>query len=121
MTTPINSFVLLRSYRDSIKHFPVEVRCELWEAITDYGFDGIEPNLTGSSMGLWLSLKPNIDNSLKRYVKSVENGKKGGAPTGNKNAKKQPIINQETTEQQPTINLDKDKDMDMDRDMDIKI
>lgn len=117
MERVINSFVIHRSYRDSIKHFPVEVRCELWEAMTDYAFDNIEPNLTGPSMGLWLSLKPTIDSSIKKYIQSVENGKKGGAPEGNKNAKKQPKNNPQTTEEQPTINLDKDKDKDIDKDI----
>ena len=70
-------------------------------------------------MGLWLSLKPTIDSSIKKYIQSVENGKKGGAPKGNNNASKQPKNNQKLTKEQPTINLDKDKDKDKDIDKDI--
>ena len=48
--------------------------------------------------GIAKSFFPNIYAASKRYEASVNNGKKGGAPKGNQNAKKQP----KTTQEQPT-------------------
>jgi hypothetical protein len=100
--------------------------------------DSIEPEFTGIEKSFWIQIKATIDNSMKRYNTSIENGKKGGAPKGNNNAKKQPETTQEqpettqeqpkTTQEQPktTIqqpetkvdNLYKDKDKDKYKDVD---
>lgn len=52
----------------------------------------------------WLSVIKDIDRMTAKYLKDIENGKLGGAPKGNKNASKQPKINPETTQEQPTNN-----------------
>ncbi len=52
---------------------------------------------------VWGMLKPNIDRMNQKYLKDIENGKKGGAPKGNKNASKQPQDNPQTTQEQPEI------------------
>jgi len=52
----------------------------------------------------WLSRVNDIDRMTKKYLKDIENGKKGGAPKGNKNASKQPKINPNTTEEKPENN-----------------
>ena len=52
----------------------------------------------------WKSIQPDIDRMNAKYLSDVENGKKGGAPLGNKNASKQPQSTQEqpkTTQEQP--------------------
>lgn len=74
------------------------------EMYMDYAFDGTEPELSGKSLVtklFWKASKPLIDANNKNYV----NGCKGGAPTGNQNARKttqnQPKNNRKTTEKQP--------------------
>ena len=52
----------------------------------------------------WLSKVNDIDRMTQKYLKDIENGKKGGAPKGNKNASKQPPNNPQTTQEQPNLN-----------------
>ena len=129
MKDNINSVIILKTYWESIKEFPDEQQLLLWNCIFDYSFNDVEPELTGLTKSIWISIKPTIDSSMKRYKTSVENGKKGGAPKGNNNAKKQPENNLQSTQEQPTnnlkgslteqptINLYKDKDKDKDKDL----
>jgi len=49
----------------------------------------------------WKSIEYNLYDNDRRYQTSKENGAKGGAPKGNKNASKQP----KTTEEQPKQSL----------------
>lgn len=118
----MDSIIILRSYWESIKHLNPKTRQEFLEAIVMYGLESVEPNFTGLELSLWISIKSSMDSNVRRYQSSVENGKKGGAPKGNSNAKKQP----KTTQEQPTLileqpknNLNKDKDMDKDKNKDM--
>ena len=58
--------------------------------------------------GIAKSFFPNIYAASKRYEASVNNGKKGGAPKGNQNAKKQP----KTTQEQPTGYFEEEENSD---------
>lgn len=101
-----DSFVFYKSFYDAIKQIPEEYQLELYNAILQYSLEGIEPsNLSNIANAMFTLIKPNIDSSQSRYESSVENGKKGGAPIGNQNARKQPKNNLETTQKQPKNNL----------------
>ena len=124
--------VILRSYWEAINKIKdSEDKIELLEAIIEYQLNGKEPNLFGITDIIWTTIKPNIDSSIKHY----KNGKKGGAPKGNTNAKKQPPLNTDTTPvvlKQPPLNeettplelknnlkqTDKDKEKDKEKDKD---
>ena len=70
------------------------------EMYMDYAFDGTEPDLEGKPLVMklfWKAAKPLIDANNKNYI----NGCKGGAPTGNQNARKTTKNNQKSTEKQP--------------------
>ncbi len=97
MSDKSNSVIILRSYWESIKDLPDDKQLLFLKTIIEYGMDNIEPEFTGMEKSFWIQIKTTIDSSIKRYNASVENGKKGGAPKGNNNAKKQP----ETTQEQP--------------------
>ena len=64
----------------------------------------------------WDKVKDKFDYDLRAYRASVENGRKGGAPKGNQNAKKQPENNpannpkttQDITQKQPSCHLSLD-------------
>ena len=133
MSDKSNSVIILRSYWESIKGLPDDKQLLFLKSIIEYGMDSIEPEFTGIEKSFWIQIKATIDNSMKRYNTSIENGKKGGAPKGNNNAKKQPETTQEqpkstqeqpkTTELQPETKVDnlyKDKDRykDVDKDKD---
>lgn len=61
----------------------------------------------------WDKVKEKFDYDLRAYRASVENGKKGGAPKGNQNARKQPKNNpennlkttQDITQKQPSLHF----------------
>lgn len=94
-----DGFTFFVSYYEGLKQVPEEHRLEAYEAIMNYVFEGVEPSDDASP---WVQIvfqmaKPTIDSGLI----SKENGKKGGAPKGNKNAKK----SEETTEIEEENNL----------------
>ena len=109
----------------------------LSQAIFKYAFYGEESMLEGALKGIFLSIKPNIDTANRNYDSKIANGKKGGAPFGNTNAKKQPKTTQnnleinETQAKQPydfdydydsehdsNYYLDSNKEKDLENDMD---
>jgi uncharacterized protein YdaU (DUF1376 family) len=131
MSDKSNSVIILRSYWESIKDLPDDKQLLFLKSIIEYGMNNIEPEFTGIEKSFWIQIKATIDNSMKRYNTSIENGKKGGAPKGNNNAKKQPETTQQqpkstqeqpkTTIQQPETKVDnlyKDKDKDKYKDVD---
>lgn len=100
-------FVFLPSYYEAIKiQKKQKDRLQLYEAVCEYGINGNMPkNLPENLYSLFILMKPNIDADKKRRKASVENGKKGGAPAGNQNARKQPKDNQEKQPKQPKTSL----------------
>lgn len=120
-------FVFQPSYYASMSNLPDNERLALYDALCRYGLYGdIPEGLPPIANGFFMLMQPTVDASKKRYATSVENGRKGGAPKGNQNAKKQPKNNLKTTEEQAennlNININKNNNIntDMDIDMDVK-
>lgn len=96
------SMLMYRSTREMLQDMKREDKEQYvfaLEIYMNYAFDGIEPDLTDQPLVMklfWKAAKPLIDANNRNYV----NGCKGGAPTGNSNAKKQP----KTTQKQPRVN-----------------
>ena len=95
-----NSFVFYDSFLSAMKHLNDAEFRECVMRIRDYALDGIDEESKYSCVNMIMALvKPNLDAARRRYMASVENGKKGaefgklgGAPKGNQNArKKQPL------------------------------
>lgn len=97
-------------------------KAQILEQIYYYYIDSTEPEeFVSVAVELTFELlKPFLDKHKKTYIQRCKAGKKGGAPTGNKNATKN---NRKTTENQPKNNRenkqktnknnqDKDKDKD---------
>lgn len=102
------SFIFYRSFYEGIRELNFEQQGKVYNAIFGYALNGEEPNLTGAEKAAFVLIKPQIDANNTKY----ENGKKGGAPLGNTNAKKQSKNkrkttknNQETTAKQPSDNI----------------
>lgn len=89
------TFVLRTEWYSSIEGLSMKDKSEILDAIFLYNLDReSEINLSSPlSKMCWNFIKPTIDYHTRRYNTSVENGKKGGAPKGNSNAKKQPKNN----------------------------
>jgi len=87
MKEEITGFIFYKSFYDAIQKLEnVEDRCIIYQTICDYSFYRIEPKLTGITEIIWTLIKPQIDANIKKRI----DGKSGGAPKGNTNAKKQP-------------------------------
>lgn len=98
------SFVFYRSFYEAITDHEVGLnrneQLDIFLAISEYCLNGNEIHLTGRSKGMWILIKPQLDANNKKY----ENGKKGGAPKGNTNAKKQPKTTK-NNQKQPNVNV----------------
>lgn len=118
-------FVFYPSFRDQLKAIKNnDVRLSIFDALADYGVCGIEPDFTeidplGTIEALFVPMRQDIDKAKARYFACVENGKKGGAPKGNKNARKQPNSTQDNQKQPDSTQNNLDIDKDIDKDIDI--
>lgn len=98
------SFVFYRSFYEAIKDLKTKEKLQVYEAICELSLNQKELKLTGMPATIFKLIKPQILANYERY----ENGKKGGAPIGNQNARKTAKNNQwsfsKTTKKQPNEN-----------------
>ena len=95
-----------KSFYDSINALDESMQLEVYKALAEYGLTGeMRDDLSPITKALLTAMIPTIDNANKRYVASVENGKKGGRP------KKDKEVVQEIKEnlEEPRHNLEKPK------------
>lgn len=88
-----NSFILFADWLDELEMLSVEQRGEWITAIFRYTRDGVITEFDDIGLKIMFSqAKRCIDRNYEIYVeecrKKSENGKKGGAPAGNQNARK---------------------------------
>lgn len=99
------SFVFYRSFYEAIKDLKTKEKLLVYEAICELSLNQKELKLTGMPATIFKLIKPQILANYERY----ENGKKGGAPIGNQNARKTTKNNQwsfsKTTKKQPNENV----------------
>ena len=107
------SFVFYDSFLEAMKHLSDAEFRECVLKIRDYALEGIDEESQSPYVNIILAMaKPNLDSARRRYMTSVENGKKGaefgslgGAKEGNQNArKKQPQNNPQSTPDTPEDN-----------------
>lgn len=86
-------FTYYRSFRDAVCELSIEERLQIFEAITDYALDGIEPDMAQMSCAVrmaWKLIRPYLEADRIRW----QNGCKGGANSesmiGNQNARQYP-------------------------------
>lgn len=80
-----NGFIFYKSFYDSINALDESMQLEVYKALAEYGLTGeMGDDLSPIAKALLTAMIPTIDNANKRYVASVENGKKGGRPKKNK-------------------------------------
>ena len=87
-------------------------RLSMYDAIMKYGLFGEVIDLPRHLRPLFTLLQPNIDASINRHIASVENGKNGGAPEGNRNASKEGKQPKKQPEKQPKNNHENDTAID---------
>ena len=80
-----DGFIFYKSFYDSINALDESMQLEVYKALAEYGLTGeMGDDLSPIAKALLTAMIPTIDNANKRYVASVENGKKGGGPKKNK-------------------------------------
>ncbi len=116
MEPRVSKFTFFISYYDAYKMLKTpEEKIAFFEALANYAFYGTAPETNNDYlMGMLCLAIPNINKSIKNSIKGEQNGKKGGAPIGNQNARKTTGLIETT----PGLNENKtemDKDMDMEK------
>ena len=80
-----DGFIFYKSFYDSINALDESMQLEVYKALAEYGLTGeMGDDLSPIAKALITAMIPTIDNANKRYVASVDNGKKGGRPKKNK-------------------------------------
>ena len=114
------SFVFYDSFLTARKHLNDAEFRECVLKFRDYALDGVDEESSSPMVNVIMAMaKPNLDSARRRYMASVENGKKGaeygklgGAPKGNQNARKN---NPQSTPKQP-LDVDANEDGDVNED-----
>ena len=76
---------ILRSFYEALDEFTYEEKGRMFEAIMEYGLNGVEPNFDDADdaralKAIWKTYLPVVNNSISRAIASAKNGSKGGAP-----------------------------------------
>lgn len=93
-----DSFVMYRSFHESLKELSREQYGNVMFAINEYALNGTETELSGVERAVFMLMKPQIDANERRREngrRGAEHGKKGGRP------KENPIGVIETAEENP--------------------
>jgi len=102
-----DSMVFYRSFFDAIKELPEYNQVEVLKAICEYGFDGIEPEISGISKTVWILIKPNLQANRKKW----ESGCK--AKTKQKVSKPKAKKKQDVSKPEANVYVDVDVDEDV--------
>ena len=119
------AFVMYDSFLEAMKHLNDAEFRECVLRIRDYALEGVDEESSSPMVNVIMALaKPNLDSARRRYMASVENGKKGaefgklgGAPKGNQNARKN---NPQSTPKQP-LDVDVNEDVEVDVNENVKV
>ena len=121
------SFVMYDSFLEAMKHLNDAEFRECVMKIRDYALEGIDEESQSPYVNIILAMaKPNLDSARRRYMASVENGKKGaefgklgGAPKGNQNARKN--TPQSTPKQPLDVDVNDDVEVDVNENEEVNV
>ena len=113
MELQVNRFPFFYSYYEAYDELPNDSDKVIFiDAMMKYAFFGEEPDLPKYLVSMFKLVRPNIEKSVKNMRQGAVNGKKGGAPEGNQNARKD-TLEEKTT---PGLNGNKaDKEREKDK------
>ena len=111
-----NSFIIYHDYFEILSDLSDEDLGKLFRALFNYEIERQEPDFNGSLGIAFKFIKKDLDRNLIKYKniceRNTNNGKKGGAPKGNQNAKKKDETTQNNPKQPKTTLYDNDNDND---------
>lgn len=99
-----DSVIIYRDIRDAVMTLPPELCKEVMRLIFAYAFDDQEPeeDVDPIAKGFYFAFKSRFDMNVARLERAQANGRKGGAPKGNQNARKRASDDEaETTQNNP--------------------
>lgn len=116
---PKNGFTFFRSYYEAIRELEAEQRLELYDAITAYALDGVEPELSGVAKACFLLMRPVLDKSDARSQARIKGESKQDKPCESVQSSAEETVNKpesnaEQNEIKPESNAEqtpKDKDI----------
>ena len=115
MSTERKAVVFYRNFYEAIKNLPVDLKAEVYDAVMEYGLNGLESsNLSIMAKSIFALIKPSIDTNNTRY----ENGKHGGRPRRQSQQSEyepdeteiKPSENQTETKHEPINNINNEYD-----------
>lgn len=113
MENRVNRFPFFYSYYTAYRKLSKESdKVKFIDAVMKYAFFGEEPDLPEYLDSMFDLAKPNIEQSVNNALQGAENGRKGGAPIGNQNARKK-SAEDETTPGLNENKVDKEREKDM--------
>ena len=125
-----NSFVFYDSFLSAMKHLNDAEFRECVLKIRDYALEGVDEESISPMVNVIMAMaKPNLDSAHKKYMASVENGKKGaefgklgGAPKGNQNArKKQPLKQPLDVDVNEDVEVDENEEVNENEKVDVEV
>lgn len=75
-----NAAIILKSFVAAAETMAPEERLEFYEAIFHYSWTGEINEMSRTSAAVFMAIKPVLDKRIARYLRTKENGKKGGRP-----------------------------------------
>jgi hypothetical protein len=98
-----DSMIIYRSFHEAIKTLPLERQGEVWNAVFEYGMNGIIVDLEGLSSTVFTLIRPQLDANIKKY----KNGCKGGRKKNLNETKKEPKrnLNESKTKANDNVNV----------------
>jgi hypothetical protein len=112
MENRVNRFPFFYSYYTAYKALRKDSDKVKFIDAVRYAFFGEEPELPEFLDSMFELARPNIDQSVKNALQGTVNGRKGGAPIGNQNARKK-SAEKDTTPGLNQNKVDKDKEKEM--------
>ena len=80
-----DSFIIVKNWAEAIEALPEENQLETYKALVQYGITGkIPEGISKICNAMLISFSKEMEYNIARYNASVENGKKGGRPSKNK-------------------------------------
>ena len=87
-----DTLIFHKDWWDAIKHLPIEMQAEAFNSVCAYAFEGVRP--TNATIAAVTSLMQSQIDEEKAKTEAIRQkriaaARKGGAPKGNQNARKQ--------------------------------
>jgi hypothetical protein len=114
-----DSMVFYRSFFDAIKELPERNQVEVLKAICEFGFDGIEPDITGISKTVWILIRPNLQSNRKKWESGCK--AKTKQKVSKPKAKKKQDVSKPEANVYVDVDVDEDVNVDEDKDENVNV